>query len=68
MECRVRTVTTNRKIMVKDKLIGRRYVEESAFLEDVVGFVSRNGAAGYEETRKCSVAPDRSPEIQNRTG
>ena len=54
MECRLRTLTTKGKITVKDKLIGRRSVEESAFLEDVADFVSRSGAAGNEEMLSCA--------------
>jgi hypothetical protein len=47
-ECRVRTVSTKRKITPKDKSFGKRSKEESDFYVDVVEFVSRSGAAGTE--------------------
>ena len=47
-ECRVRTVSTKRKITAKDKSFGKRSKEESDFYVDVVEVVSRSGAAGTE--------------------
>ena len=57
VECRVRTVTSKGKVTVKDKLIGRRSPEESAFLDDVVMFVVNSGAGGGEEMLSC-LRPD----------
>jgi integrase len=56
-ECWVRTVTTKGKITAEDKLIGRRSEEEAGFLDEVVEFVTRSGAAGDEEMF-CSTRPD----------
>lgn len=52
-ECRFRTVTSERKVTVKDKLIARRSPEEAEFLEDIVKFVVNGGARGEEEMLSC---------------
>ena len=56
-ECRVRTVSSKGKLTVKDKLIGRRSPEETAFLDDILMFVAHSGARGHEELLSC-VRPD----------
>ena len=48
-ECRVRGVTTKGKIVVKVKQIGRRTVEESLFLDDLIQFIVHAKAQGTEE-------------------
>ena len=53
IECRVRTVSSKGKLTVKDKLIARRSVEESTFLDDIAMFVVRSGAKGEEEMLSC---------------
>ena len=52
-ECRVRTVSSKGKLTRKDKLVGRRSPEESAFLDDIVMFVAHSGAGGEEEFLSC---------------
>jgi hypothetical protein len=52
-ECRVRTVSSKGKLTVKDKMIGRRSVEESTFLDDIVTFTVHSGAKGEEEMLSC---------------
>jgi hypothetical protein len=48
-ECRVRGVTTKGKITVKAKQVGRRSVEESMFLDDLIQFIIHAKAQGTEE-------------------
>jgi hypothetical protein len=52
-ECRVRTVSSKGKLTVKDKLVGRRSPEESAFLDDIITFIVHSGARGDEELFSC---------------
>jgi hypothetical protein len=59
IECRVRTVSSKRKLTVKDKLVGRRSPEEITFLDDIVMFVVHSGARGDEELMSCE-RPDES--------
>ena len=49
LECRVKTVTSKAKTSVKPKLIGRRSVEEAAFLDDLASWLIHSGAAGTDE-------------------
>ena len=49
VECRVKTVTSKAKTVVKPKLIGRRSVEEAAFLDDLASWLIHSGAAGTDE-------------------
>jgi hypothetical protein len=48
-ECRVRGVTTKGKITVKAKQVGRRSVEESLFLDDLIQFIVHARAQGTKE-------------------
>jgi hypothetical protein len=48
-ECRVRGVTTKGKITVKARQVGRRSVEESLFLDDLIQFILHARAQGTEE-------------------
>jgi hypothetical protein len=48
-ECRVRGVTTKGKVTVKAKEVGRRTVEESLFLDDLIQFIVHAKAQGTEE-------------------
>ena len=52
--CRVRPLSSKAKLTVKDKLVGRRSPEETAFLDDIVMFVVHSGAKGDEELLSCS--------------
>jgi hypothetical protein len=52
-ECRVRTVSSKGKLTRKDKLVGRRSPEETAFLDDIVMFVVHSGAGGEEDLLSC---------------
>lgn len=49
LDCRVKTVTSKSKVVVKPKLIGRRSAEESAFLDDPAAWLSRSGTSGVDE-------------------
>jgi hypothetical protein len=66
-ECRVRTVTTKGKITAKDKLIRRRSEEESGFLDEIVEFVARSGAAGDEELLSCTRPDGSRMALRSRT-
>lgn len=48
-DCRIRGVTTKGKITVKAKQLGRRSVEESLFLDDLIQFIVHAKAQGTEE-------------------
>jgi hypothetical protein len=48
-DCRVFGVSTKGKITTKAKLIGRRSVAESEFLDDLIEFIVRAGGSGDEE-------------------
>ena len=48
VECRARAATSKAKIVVKAKLIARRSVEESQFLEDLVLFIVKSGSEGED--------------------
>jgi hypothetical protein len=48
-ECRVFGVSTKGKISTKAKLIGRRSVAESEFLDDLIEFIVHSGGRGDEE-------------------
>jgi hypothetical protein len=48
-ECRVFGVSTKRMITTKAKIIGRRSVAESEFLDDLIEFIVRAGGSGDEE-------------------
>jgi hypothetical protein len=52
-ECRVRTVSSKGKLTVKDKLVERRSLEESKFLDDIITFIVHSGARGDEELSSC---------------
>jgi hypothetical protein len=49
VECRVFGPSSKGKITTKAKLIGRRSVVESKFLDDVIEFIVRAGARGDEK-------------------
>ena len=49
VECRVKTVTSKAKTVVKPKLIGRRSPEEAAFLDDLASWMIHSGTAGTDE-------------------
>jgi hypothetical protein len=49
LECRVKTVSSKNKIVVKPKLIGRRSPEEAAFLDDIAAWLVHSGNAGTDE-------------------
>jgi hypothetical protein len=49
LECRVRTVSSKGKVVVKPKLIGRRSAEESAFLDDLASWLIHSGTTGRDE-------------------
>ena len=49
LECRVRTVSSKGKIVVKPKLVGRRSPEESEFLDDLTAWMTYNGTNGQDE-------------------
>jgi hypothetical protein len=48
-ECRVRTVSSKGKVVVKPKLIARRSTEEAQFLDDLVAWITYSGTAGTDE-------------------
>ena len=48
-ECRVRTVTSKGKVVVKPKLIGRRSPEEAEFLDDLAAWIIHSGTTGKDE-------------------
>ena len=49
LECRVKTVSSKGKIVVKPKLIGRRSPEEAAFLDDIASWLIHSGNIGSDE-------------------
>lgn len=49
LECRVSTVTSKGKIVVKPKLIGRRSSEEATFLDDLASWLIHSGTGGADE-------------------
>jgi hypothetical protein len=53
-ECRVRTVSSKRKVTEKDELVGRRSPEEITFLDDIVMSVLHSGARGDEELMRSN--------------
>jgi integrase len=53
-ECRVRTVSSKRKVTEKDELVGRRSPEEITFLDDIVMSVVHSGARGDEELMRSN--------------
>ena len=49
LECRVKTVSSKAKTVVKPKLIGRRSPEEATFLDDLASWLIHSGNGGSEE-------------------
>lgn len=49
LECRVKTVSSKGKIVVKPKLVGRRSPEESEFLDDLAAWLTYSGTSGEDE-------------------
>jgi hypothetical protein len=49
VECRVRTVSSKGKVVVKPKLIARRSTEEAQFLDDLVAWITHSGTTGTYE-------------------
>ena len=49
VECRMLAASSKGKVAVKPKLIGRRSIEEEAFLSDILDFLAHSGATGKEE-------------------
>ncbi len=49
LECRVKTVSSKAKTVVKPKLIGRRSPEEAAFLDDLASWMLHRGDGGSDE-------------------
>lgn len=49
VECRVRTVSSKGKVVVKPKLIARRSPEEAEFLDDLSAWVIHSGTTGKDE-------------------
>ena len=49
VECRVRTVTSKGKVVVKPKVIGRRSPEEAGFLDDLAAWIIHSGTTGKDE-------------------
>ena len=48
-ECRVRTVSSKGKVVVKPKLIARRSPEEAEFLDDLAAWITHSGTTGKDE-------------------
>jgi hypothetical protein len=49
LECRVRTVSSKGKVVVKPKLIARRSPVEAEFLDDLAAWIIHGGASGTDE-------------------
>lgn len=49
LECRVKTVTSKNKTVVKPKLIGRRSRDEAAFLDDLASWLTHSRTTGRDE-------------------
>ena len=49
IECRATAVSTKGKKVVKPKIVGRRSVEESGFLDDLLDFMAHSGSTGKDE-------------------
>ena len=49
MECRIKTVTSKAETVVNPKLIDQRFLEEAAFLDDLVSWLIHSGTAGTDE-------------------
>jgi hypothetical protein len=49
VECRVRTVSSKGKVVVKPKLIARRSPEEAEFLDDLSAWITHSGTSGKDE-------------------
>ena len=48
-ECRALAVTAKGKKLVKPKIIGRRSIEESEFLDNLMDFIVHSGTTGTDE-------------------
>ena len=48
-ECRVRTVSSKGKVVIKPKLIARRSPEEAEFLDDLAAWITYSGTTGRDE-------------------
>jgi hypothetical protein len=49
VECRVRTVSSKGKVVVKPNLIARRSPEEAEFLDDLAAWITYSGTTGIDE-------------------
>jgi hypothetical protein len=49
LECRVRTVSSKGKVVVKPKPIARRSLEEAEFLDDLAARIIHSGDSGTDE-------------------
>jgi hypothetical protein len=49
LECRVRTISSKVKVVVKPKLMARRSPEKAEFLEDLAAWIIHSGASGMDE-------------------
>ena len=49
VECRVRTVSSKGKVVVKPKLIAQRSPEEAVFLDDLGAWITYSGTTGTDE-------------------
>ena len=49
VECRATAVTSKGKTLIKPKIIGRRSVEESRFLDDLMDFIVYSASTGKDE-------------------
>ena len=67
VECRAQSVTAKGKELVKPKIIGRRSVEETQFLEDLVDFVTHSRATGKEELFSFRQDDGRRVKLRSRT-
>jgi hypothetical protein len=49
VECRVRTVSSKGKVVVKPKLIARRSPEDAEFLDNLAAWITYSGTTGTDE-------------------
>lgn len=66
-ECRVQAATSKGKAIVKPKLIGRRSVQESQFLDDLILWVVRSGSWGNDELFSIREASRQKRALRGRT-
>ena len=67
LECRATAVTSKGKTLVKPKIVGRRSLEESCFLDDLMDFIVRSGSTGKDELFTFRYGESKRVKLRSRT-